>query len=211
MLVAKVEHCQAVIYETLKQFLHESKASEASDHWRKHYAKGPVLALQRYVSDIYRDYQPSVERGVIYRALVNQLSTNSTVTEKKVTVISGLNQRHETTDYNQVFCGLIGYLYRLLNTVAPEDVKSFIHHMAQSIHSINVSQETKIALQHWLVNIESPLDIALSLKAMRSVVHVAYLALCQLRGPIEADRMLMQAVVSVKSQFPNNLDPKELL
>jgi hypothetical protein len=207
MVLTTIDHNQHVIFETLKKFLSENKASKAASHWRENYAEGPVLALQRYVSEIYREHQPPVERGEIYRALVNELTNKSDEQTEAKTIW----QRQPTAiAQNAHFAEFLRQVLKLIS-LAHQDMPEMLKAISFKIEEKIQHRSTKLEVLRWLIQPTQDFNARLTQEEKRHIVHEIYLQLCHDLGPIETDQLITRAVRFMQTHYPDGDDPRQYL
>jgi hypothetical protein len=189
------------IYTGLVRAVPEQEVLPILSFWEANYSDKPSFALNDFTVEVIRRSSHKLERASLYRELMGamhgpvaallpdplaQLQVWRDGPGAAASEVSGpANQARETFEAlsQALFAGLPGQqLVALKRLVAPSLVR------------VGVEQELYLRLRNWLEQGSGLPKAPLTLEQLRGLINLLYVGLCELLGPVQADRLLSQAV-----------------
>lgn len=188
---------KVAIEAALTPYLSPAKLLEVLRLWEEKYALQPTFALQRFVNEFCQGGTLRAQRSQILQSLVLALSgvDGRPLDKPMVTPRAPADANHAPL---QCCAALLETLFARL----PGDTHVRLRlYILDHLRLMKLPTGTQRALQAWLSQqYRIPADIGMDEAALRHLVNLAYVALCELLGPVKADRLLHEAVESMEQR-----------
>lgn len=210
---------KAAIQGALSGYLSDDRLDHALLVWEEKYSEQPTFALQRFINEFCDNSTLSAQRSKILQSLIKALSGADGRPLDKPMGIPELNTPAElqaspasrpvsNTDDSIACCT------KLIETVfsqLPGDMHVKIRlYLIDNLPGMKLNGMTQRAVHAWLSQqYRIPNDIHMEEKALRHLINLTYISLCEFLGPIKADRMLHEAVVT--TEMHHSLPVRHLL
>lgn len=197
---------KVAIEGALTPFLSDDHLSRAIRIWEEKYSQQPTFALQRFINEFCDNATLMAQRSQILQSLIRALSgSDGRPLDKPITPESTrATQCLESTRNGSVEC--FAQLVEAVFSRTPGDMHIKIRlFLLESLPAMKLPPLSQRALQAWLSQqYKIPEDVSLDENALRHIVNLVYVSLCEFMGPVKADRLLHDAVTLLESssQFP---------
>lgn len=188
-----------VIEGALSAYLSPDSLAEAMRIWEEKYSVQPTFALQRFLNEFCHGNQVlRAQRSQILQSLLRALSG----ADGRPLETSRLPAAR-TPAVENVAVQCCTLLIEALLDRAPGDMKVKMRlYVLDHLPAMRLAQGPHRALYAWLSQqYRVPNDIVVELEALRHLVNLAYVALCEFVGPVKADKLLHEAVVFTELNF----------
>jgi hypothetical protein len=205
------------IYTGLVRHIPEEEVLPILSFWEANYADKPAFALNDFIAEVVRRCSHKLERASLYRELIGimqgpaaallpdplpQLERWRDGAGAAASEVSG-----PETQARQTFEALSQALFA---GVPETRLPAFKRLVAPTLVRVGVEHEMRLRLRNWLEQGSGLPKTPLGLEQLRSLINLLYVGLCELLGPVQADRLLSQAVQQTAS-LGLALPPQKLL
>lgn len=199
---------KAAIQGALSSYLNDDRLGHALLVWEEKYSQQPTFALQRFINEFCDNSALSAQRSKILQSLIKALSGADGRPLDKPMGLPELNNPvenpapatiHPASDVDEsIACctQLIETVFSLL----PGDmhIKTRLY-LIDNLPGMKLNAMTQRAVHAWLSQqYRIPGDIHMEEKALRHLINLTYISLCEFLGPIKADRTLHEAIVATE-------------
>jgi hypothetical protein len=115
-------------------------------------------------------------------------------------LILGFENDHKT----KVFITLLQQIFMHFNALEEKKIRQFL---IDNLAKIDADNRHIVQMQEWLLEKAATLDANYDIGDMQKLIHFAYVAMCELFGPVKADQYLAQAVEDTEN-FAQKLNIK---
>lgn len=195
----------------LTPYLSNDNLNKAIRIWEEKYSQQPTFALQRFINEFCDSATLMAQRSQILQSLIRALSgADGRPRDKPMTVTTALSA--DTMDAGRE--GRIGCFTQLVETIltrTPGDMHIRIRlFLLENLAPMKLNALAHRALQAWLSQqYRIPADVILDESALRHLVNLVYVSLCEFLGPVKADNLLHEAVLLTEAA--NNYPVRKLL
>lgn len=186
------------IYTGMRPYFDDAALLEAIHLWQLKYSDKPKFAFTEFLSECCQEKSMRAQRTNILSSIFKALDlpekdllpdpfdvTNSML-ESTVT-------GHGCDETTTVFVHLFEQLLAALSEKEALAVRLYV---LNQLKALQVDELRKTLLRDWLDKRASALPLSYALPVMRQLVNFAYIALCELMGPVKADQLLAQVMRS---------------
>lgn len=190
----------------LTPYLSDDHLNRAIRIWEEKYAQQPTFALQRFINEFCDNATLMAQRSQILQSLIRALSGSDgrPLNRPMTTEASQPTPARATKDNGSIQC--FSHLVEAVFSRTPGDMHIKIRlFLLENLPAMKLPPLSHRAIQAWLSQqYRIPEDIVLEEHAMRHIVNLVYVSLCEFMGPVKADRLLHDAVTLTESasQFP---------
>lgn len=187
-----IEYKEAKIREALMAYFSESELNSIMKYWHHYYSKEPAFVLRRFVTEICQTPEQQAAKKQIVKDIF--LSLNQVAGKTSENNISNIQLCFEA------------YLFDVLQLL-PENHEAFILTLKRKLSVSKSHHNYKnefFYINFWLndvLNLKNTQSIQfkhiasdISLPAIQIVCSQAYVVLCDMIGPIEADHLIQTAI-----------------
>ncbi len=198
----------AAIRQALSAFMTPQQVSAAVALWQEKYSGKPTFSLQYFVRECCAQFSLEAQRSQILQGLVKAL------TDKHVKVATGSSsdaavEGAEADAALHVFQLLFRQITDGAGLLRGQEIRRYV---AAGLGKMNASNAVKRSLELWLTGSMPVIEAAVPLPVMTALINRAYVGLCEYCGPVEADRILHEAVThTASSAAARQFAPQRLL
>lgn len=203
---------KTAIEQGLTPFLSGEPLAFALQIWETKYASEPTFALARFVNELRDSLTLSVPSVKLLQSLIRALTnppTPAALPDERLLFDEGEQAAPTVTapaivsDSVRVCALLVDTLISRLTRDEGDHIRQY---MLNHLKSLKQPEPLTTALRGWLSQ-QQPLTLAIPEAVLTRIVNLAYIALCECRGPSKADRDIHEAVQLVEqltagSEFP---------
>lgn len=191
----------------LTPYLSDDHLLRAVRIWEEKYSQQPTFALQRFINEFCDNATLMAQRSQILQSLIRALSgADGRPLDKPMLVPESRQAEHVAVTMKD---GLIECFSQLVEAVfarTPGDMHIKIRlFLLENLTGMKLPALSQRALHAWLSQqYRIPSDVMLEEKALRHLVNLVYISLCEFMGPVKADKLLHEAVTATEStcRFP---------
>ncbi len=187
---------QAIAW-ALTPYLSHDNLESALSIWEHKYAHQPTFALQRFLSEFCTTATLAAQRSQILQSLIKALSHADGKPIRQFEEAKAAPQAPASSlPAVSVFSRLVETLLGLL----PQDqaIKTRLY-LLENLAKLRLPLMTQRDLQAWLSQqYPIPASTRVDEEVLRHLVNLAYVVLCEYQGPVKADQLLHEAVVSTE-------------
>lgn len=199
---------KVAIEGALSAYLPQDSIGNVVRIWEEKYALQPTFALQRFLNEFCNNETLKSQRSQILQSLIRALSgadgrplegsTSSAIAAMAASVATPAAANNAAV---QCCTRLIENVFA--RTPGDMHVKMRLY-LIGNLPGMKLPQASVRALQAWLSQqYRIPADISIEDKALRHLVNLSYISLCEFLGPVKADQLLHEAVVLTESAVPD--------
>jgi len=179
---------QAII-AGLSPLLPEEQVIAAIGVWDESYATNPAFNLQSYVDRLMEALAPTCQRRDLHRALVKSVFLGEAEVSAQEAPAEGTAPVE-----NRVFEQLLGAFLTGVATQRPAADAAIRGYLIDKLGALPLAGAPQDAVAGWLARRCVAITAPLSREAMRGLLNLAYVLVCEYLGPMNADRLLSLAV-----------------
>lgn len=191
-------HKRQAISGALMPYLSEENLESALALWESKYASQPTFALQRFLSEFCTTATLSAQRSQILQSLIKALSGADGKPLARAGNRAGLAQpvppvgAHQADPSVTVFARLVENLLGLL--AGDLGIKTRLY-LLENLATLKLPIMVQRDLRAWLSQqYVIPATTRIEEDALRQMVNLAYVALCEYLGPVKTDSLLHEAI-----------------
>lgn len=195
------------IYQGLTPFVSEDKVLESLWIWESEFARRSAFELQGFLdricdTPIVRQLRKQIHLSLV-KSMMLPLSALGPDPWRSVQARHGADQEARlaaeigvdgVAGTNIVFAKVIGTYLDALSAQDAERATSIRSQVVTGIGRLKLGPDALGDLIDWLTGHKPALVSPISLKDMRSILHVIYVLACEYYGPVTADRKLAVAI-----------------
>lgn len=188
------------VYTALSKFLKGDDLLEVLVHWEKCFADKPSFALNSFISSFVDKCHPSVSRSVLIRELTYQLmqpeghlladpgvvSLNRTVRALGQDSLDNDRVRYQAVHY-RVFTHLMQGMLLNVNYEIQTQIRM---NLIKKLSQLSLDNESVNALEDWFADNKKLYLETVEVSVLKELLNYFYIEMCELLGPVEADRLL---------------------
>ena len=190
-----VEQTVSAMAEVLAEYLHPEEVRLLKSQWQQ-YSAVSVKMMQQCVLDATRRYPELQEhKSEIRKGFWDTLQADNQQTEERDSYTETI-----TVPVSEMVLAFYTVIETIRSQLTPVDSRSFFHIMHQT-----VSQERTFKGHHININQfaqESRPLVPDDEHLLNNLMQLAYVCLCDILGPVEADEMVFQAAQTAKQSYP---------
>lgn len=191
----------------LTPYLSEAHLVRAIRIWEEKYSGQPTFALQRFINEFCDNATLMAQRSQILQSLIRALSgADGRPLEQSI-----FQRETPAAPTSPVVMadGLVDCFSQLMEAVftnMPGDmhVRARLF-LLENLPGMKLPALSQRSLQAWLSQqYRIPSDVILEEKTLRHLVNLVYISLCEFMGPVKADKLLHEAVITTERscRFP---------
>jgi hypothetical protein len=194
-------HRRRAIYTGLVRTVPEPEVFPILSFWEANYSDKPSFALNDFTAEVIRRCSQKLERSSLYRELIGAM--HGPVTALLPDPLLQLQAWRDgpgaaasevsgpETQAREAFEALTQALFAGLPAQHLAALKRLV---APTLSRVADEQEMRLRLRNWLERGSGLPKTPLTLEQLRGLINLLYVGLCELLGPVQADRLLSQAV-----------------
>lgn len=192
----------------LTPYLSDDHLMRAICIWEEKYSQQPTFALQRFINEFCDSATLVAQRSQILQSLIRALSGADgrpreapPLQYKEETKIPSSTQA-VADESIMCFSALIESVFA--STPGDMHIKMRLF-LIENLPGMKLPAMAQRALHAWLSQqYRIPDDVRIEEKALRHLINLTYISLCEYLGPVKADRLLHDAITATeeRSTFP---------
>lgn len=222
------------IYKGLSQYLTGDDLLNAMCIWQQEYSHLPRFAITNFVRRVTEHTDYTKVRAAIHLSLTSSLMLDEDslgrdplpemrrYLGKRVgaaeaeTILGhsspGITTTGPQTDTSLVFELLLGGFLHRIATSNASAARQIRIALSRNLADMNMEPENQAVLMLWLQGKNRRIETVLALTDMQQILHASYVAACHQLGPVQADRLLTEALVATEtSEAGQRYSPREFL
>lgn len=205
----RFEEKRIAVEQGLMPFLDGERLLLALQIWEEKYSNEPIFGLTRFVNELCDSTALQVQRGKVLQALIQTLLSSSSPAQApqleaappvKVAQSGRVPQQDATWT-----CMLL--VDTLMRGLSPEKSGGVRLYMLNNLRALRQPEAIQTALRAWLNQQQNAISVSIAESVLTRIVNLAYVALCEYEGPIKADRLLHDAVLTVEKMATDSSFP----
>ena len=185
----------------LMPFLNDEYLHRALQIWEEKYSQQPTFALQRFIAELCNTAALHAQRSQILQSVIRSLTAPQEM--PKVAAPAQVSSTKEMIAASAEVLACFSLLVETLINRCPEkDAIRLRLYLLENLPKLPVAPAVRRALHAWLSQLYTLNNIPLEVEAMRHLVNLTYIALCEYFGPIQADRLMHESVIRLETQHP---------
>ena len=197
------EQKKIAIEQGLKPFLDDDSLAYALHVWETRYAQEPTFALQRFTSELCDTLTLTMPRARILmlqgliRAL-NNLPVPALGAGSKASATTQPTPLSPPAPNNDAVQVCILLLDTLIGSLPGTDGETLRQYLLTHLTHLRQPEPVRNALHNWLSQGEA-IAVSIAEPVLTELINLAYVALCESQGPVQADQVLHKAVMHVET------------
>jgi hypothetical protein len=187
------------IYTGMRPYFDDAALLEAIHLWQIKYSDKPKFAFTEFLSECCQDKALRAQRTTILSSIFKALDTPERdllpdpfdIDQDQLIQLAPAEKICDDTTI--VF---VHFLDNLLKSLVDKDALTVRIYILNQFPSLRLDELRKAFLRDWLDKKSNKLPVSYELSVMRQVVNFAYVAICEIKGPVKADQLLSQAIKS---------------
>lgn len=185
------------IYTGLRPYFDDEALLEAIHLWQIKYSDKPKFAFAEFLSECCQDKALRSQRTNILSSIFKALDMPEHALLPDPFDI-GLDHLADFAPAEKI-CDdttivFVHFLDHLLKSLSDKDALYVRIHILNQFPSLRLDELRKAFLRDWLNNKNNQLPVSYELTVMRQLINFAYVAMCELLGPVKADQLLAQTM-----------------
>ncbi|HPE73032.1 MAG: hypothetical protein KDJ22_16020 [Candidatus Competibacteraceae bacterium] len=205
----RFEEKRIAVEQGLMPFFDGERLLLALQIWEERYSNEPIFGLTRFVNELCDSTALQAQRGKVLQALIQTLlSSSSPDHAPQLDAAPPVRVAHSSHvpqhDATWTCMLLVDTLMRGLSQEKSDGVRLY---MLNNLGDLRQPEAAQTALRAWLNQQQNTISVSIAESVLTRIVNLAYVALCEYEGPIKADHMLHNAVLTIErmateSSFP---------
>lgn len=206
--IMSISQKKLAIEGALTPYLSDDHLMRAVRIWEEKYSQQPTFALQRFINEFCDSATLVAQRSQILQSLIRALSGADGRPREKPPLqykeeIKVYSNTQAVADESIVcFSTLIESVFS--STPGDMHIKMRLF-LIENLPGMRLPAMAQRALHAWLSQqYRIPDDVRIEEKALRHLINLTYISLCEYLGPVKADRLLHDAITATegRSTFP---------
>ena len=193
-----VDQTVSAMASVLAEYLHPEEIRLLTTQWQR-YSVVSVKMMQECVLDATRRYpelqshKSDIRRGFWDTIQATETSHNSEIIEKPLPT-------------SELLLAFYAVIEAIRSQLTAADNRSLFHTMHQTVSQERTFKGHVINMSQFLEGNRPP--ISDNEYILNNIVQLAYVCLCDIAGPVEADEILFQAAQVAKQSYPKSVVEK---
>ena len=193
-----VDQTVSAMASVLAEYLHPEEIRLLTTQWQR-YSVVSVKMMQECILDATRRYpelqshKSDIRRGFWDMIQATETSHNSEIIEKPLPT-------------SELLLAFYAVIEAIRSQLAAADNRSLFHTMHQTVSQERTFKGHVINMSQFLEGNRPP--ISDNEYILNNIVQLAYVCLCDIAGPVEADEILFQAAQVAKQNYPKSVVEK---
>lgn len=206
--IMSISQKKIAIEGALTPYLSDDHLIRAIRIWEEKYSQQPTFALQRFINEFCDNATLIAQRSQILQSLIRALSgadgrpRDRPPVQYKAEANTPISTQAVADESIVCFSTLIESVFA--STPGDMHIKMRLF-LIENLPGMKLPAMAQRALHAWLSQqYRIPDDVRIEEKALRHLINLAYISLCEYLGPIKADRLLHDAITTTeaRSTFP---------
>jgi len=213
-----IENKRRAIFTVLSDVLSDTSLWEVMWHWQENYSDKPQFELNHFLGDCLEVPEIAENRSWLYRQLIGILMDRNTELKDDPwpqmldyqTQLTGVpTQVSATENWGPVFTQV---MTSIMSGLRSDSQYTLGKYLSDYLIKSDADQELKDSFRLWIAERTELNTSQMDVYKLKRLLNVAYIAICELLGPVKADKILSNAINETHSMFPDsNTDPRLLL
>lgn len=180
------------IYTGLRPYFDEPTLLEIMTLWQAKYSDKPKFAFTEFLSEICQARELRAQRAQILSAIFKALALpeHALLPDPLDTVDQVSDSSVALLECDQTTLILMRFFDALMARLSSQHASSVRRYMLEQLKQLALDEQRLSYVRDWLAQLASTVFIRLTLAEMRMLVNLAYIAMCELLGPVKADQLL---------------------
>ncbi len=187
------------IYTGMRPYFDDAALLEAIHLWQIKYSDKPKFAFTEFLSECCQDKALRSQRTVILSSIFKALDTPERdllpdpfdIDQDQLITLAPTEKICDDTTLL-----FVHFLDHLLKSLPDKEAQGVRIYMLNQFPILRLDELRKAFLRDLLNKKSNKLPVSYELTIMRQLVNFAYVAICELIGPVKADQLLSQAIKS---------------
>lgn len=187
------------IYTGMRPYFDDATLLEAMHLWQIKYSDKPKFAFTEFLSECCQDKALRAQRTNILSSIFKALDMPERellpdpfdIGQDQLIHLSAVEKICDDTTIL-----FVHFLDNLLKLLADKEALGVRIYILNQFPNLRLDELRKAFLRDWLDKRASKLPVTYELNVMRQLINFAYVAMCELKGPVKADQLLSQAIKS---------------
>lgn len=185
------------IYTGLRPYFDDESLLEAIHLWQIKYSDKPKFAFAEFLSECCQDKGLRSQRTNILSSIFKALDLPEHALLPDPFDI-GLDHLASQTPTEKI-CDdttilFVHFFDHLLKALSEKDALTVRIHILNHFPDLRLDELRKAYFRDWLNHKLNKLPVSYDLAVMRQLINFAYVAMCELMGPVKADQLLAQTI-----------------
>ena len=196
-----VEQTVSAMAEVLAEYLHPEEVRLLKRQWQQ-YSTVSVKMMQQCVLDATRRY-PELQE---HKSEIRKGFWDTLQADNQPSVESDSHSEAVTVPISEMALAFYSVIETIRSQLTPVDSRSFFHLMHQTVSQERTFKGHHIDIKQFLEG-NRPL-VPDDEHLLNTLMQLAYVCLCDIAGPVEADDILFQAAQTAKQSYPKAIVEK---
>ena len=190
------------LYTGLRPHLNDEELVTALKLWQLEYSEKPKFAFTAFLAVITNTEKLRRQRTRILSSLLRAMELSEV--DLLADPYSELSKQYEFITENvmeedHTIDVFIVFFEKLQVKMDEKDALGVRAYIIQNVKKLNLNTRTTMQLTEWINKESSVLKGRYNLSSLRQVINLAYVAMCQLKGPVKTDQLLSQTIRDVEA------------
>lgn len=185
------------IYTGLRPYFDDESLLEAIHLWQIKYSDKPKFAFAEFLSECCHDKGLRSQRTNILSSIFKALDLPPHALlpdpfDIGLDHLANLSPAEKICDDKTML--FVHFFDNLLKSISEKDALTVRIHILNQFPALRLDELRKAYFRDWLNQKLVKLPVSYDIAAMRQLINFAYVAMCELLGPVKADQILAQTM-----------------
>ena len=210
-----VKKTLSAIYETLMEFLPQVSVFKAMLHYERKFSAEPSFPVAHFLKNVCDVERIPDKRNVMMQSLVAKLHFNNELADPRVAIAYQDYKKAQRESSEVVKSSIEVVIFQrlviaILKQVDAQERSQLESYVAEHSDDFIADSELRERFVSWVTRQKKGLNTSqASFTDLQGGVNAFYVAMCELCGPIEADRKLSSAKIAASANL--NAEQKNIL
>ena len=197
----KLEYKRRAIYTVLSEVISEQDLLDVMWHWQNIYSEKSQFELNHFLTDCKNIPEIASSRSLLYRKIIVLLvSENNELLEDPWPLMLAYKQDRDefnnitsetTENWSEIFTTV---MHELFSKLRSDTQRSVLRYVIQNSSKLELPQSLVYSFHVW-TDKQGIIDTHETDRAqLKKLLNLAYIAICEFVGPIQADQFLSNAI-----------------
>ncbi|WP_221801181.1 hypothetical protein [Oceanobacter mangrovi] len=206
------------VYTVLSEVIDGDQLWEVMWRWQRGYAAKSQYELHGFFNDCRHIAEISANRSKLYKDLIGLLmGSGDGLREDPYGLMEEFSDRASSVEdvgaddllaWQQA---LVCVLASLLRQIPPEQLQTWRGRVEERAQQQGVAADLVYAFSRIMLGKPHNVDMVFSPLQLKHLLNQVYVVMCEMFGPVQADKQLAQAVERANRMQPGGLDARKLL
>jgi Flp pilus assembly CpaF family ATPase len=190
------------VYTGLRPYLSNEELVTALNLWQVEFSDKPKFAFTAFLAVITNSEALRKKRTRILSSLLRAMELSEVDLLADPYDEKGKQYQFATEDLiaeDQATEVFITFFEKLQEKVGEKNALGMRAYIIQNVKKLNLNTRNSKQLTDWIDDKATILNGQYNLNNLRQVINLAYVAMCQLIGPVKADQLLAQTIRDVEA------------